>query len=464
MVERSQHFEIASRRDGRWAIEATRVRLDESIALAQELLARRAYEAVRVVRARDVAGRTLVESVVYQAERTDQSEPPIKLAGAEDRDCCCVDLEDFYGPRSRRAIGSILRDFLDRAGITPTELLHHHRHARALEDTGALLGGAIQRAARLTAQTGTRTMAASVTFLEQTVAEARRRAEVSRTNRRHPQPEPGALDDFFAKVAAWDGNALDRHHAACHGIARTLEPARTILGRLETILGWGRSATTAPALEAVDGLLADCLASGPVVSELLGRQPDLATALAIATSIARGHSVAPPRAAATWYADFATFVAAHAAPQTRAILLGRVQRALAGDQRLTHGDANAEATALGQLCDALVDDQAGSFVGGDQMVAALDRRWRRLDKPGGFGDLPIPDGPPADRFRIVLEREGRIFGHMRQCAVATVLIDALRDIPIDDRRIVNDLRPKIEGSGLAPATIGLLVRELGTSG
>jgi hypothetical protein len=121
MLERAQHFEIFSRRDGRWTLEATRVRLDESVALATELLARGPYEAVRIVRARSVEGRTLVETVVYQAERTDEREPPIRLAAADDRDCVCETFEDFLGPRSRRAIGAMLRDFLDRAGITHLE-------------------------------------------------------------------------------------------------------------------------------------------------------------------------------------------------------------------------------------------------------------------------------------------------------------------------------------------------------
>ena len=100
MLERAQHFEIFSRRDGRWTLEATRVRLDESVALATELLARGPYEAVRIVRARSVEGRTLVETVVYQAERTDEREPPIRLAAADDRDCVCETFEDFLGPRS----------------------------------------------------------------------------------------------------------------------------------------------------------------------------------------------------------------------------------------------------------------------------------------------------------------------------------------------------------------------------
>lgn len=459
-MERVHRFEILSRRDGRWTIEASRLRLDASIALATELLARKAYEAVRVIRARDVGDRTLFETVVYQAERTDDSEPPIKLSGADDRDCWCGDLEDFYGPRSRRAIGAILRDFLDRNGITPTELLHTPRHFRVLEDTGSLLSAAVQRAARLTAQSGERGMAQSVAFLEKTIEEARRRAEQSRADRRHPQPEPGALDEFHARIAARGGGHLDRLHAAAHGIARSLEPARTLLARLDAALGWGRTARTPPAIQAVDSMLADCLGSANVVSELLGRQPDLKSALAVAIAIARGQSVETPRQSAAWYADFSAFVAAHAAAETRAILLGRVQRALAGDRPLTHGDADSEAAALRALLDALVDDATGCFAGGEHMVAALIRRWRRLDKPGGFGDLVLPKGAPAARFQALLEAEAPVHGLMRQRAVATLLVDALRDIPIDDRQSIHFLLPKIENSGIPSRVVEAIRREL----
>ena len=459
MLERAQHFEIFSRRDGRWTLEATRVRLDESVALATELLARGPYEAVRIVRARSVEGRTLVETVVYQAERTDEREPPIRLAAADDRDCVCETFEDFLGPRSRRAIGAMLRDFLDRAGITPSELLHLARHARRLEDTGTLLSAAVQRAARVAALAGGRPAAQGRSFIEGAIEEALRRAVTAQADRRHPVPEPGELDAFLARIDARGGEILDRRLAVFHGIARSLEGERSILARLTRVLEWGARARESASLQVVDSLLADCLGSGKVVSELLGQRPNLAAALGTILAIARGRAFTMPGQAADWQAGFATFVAAHAVPETRAILLGRVQRALAGDRRLTHGDADAEASALADLAESLSDESCGGFVGGEAMVDALRRRWRRLDKPGGFPDLADPRGTPAERFRRLLEAEGRVFGEMRKRAVATVLIDILRDIPIDSRAEVADLRPAIERAGLLEPATRILLRE-----
>lgn len=459
MLERAQHFEIFSRRDGRWTLEATRLRVDESVALATELLARGAYEAVRIIRARSVEGRTLVETVIYQAERTDEREPPIRLAAAEDRDCVCETFEDFLGPRSRRAIGAMLRDFLDRAGITPSELLHHARHARRLEDTGTLLPAAVQRAARVAALAGGRPTAQGKAFIEGAVDEALRRAVAAQADRRHPMPEPGELDAFLARIEARGGEPLDRRVAVFHGIARSLEGEPSILSRLERILGWGANAKGTAALQVVDSLLADCVGAGKVVSEILGQRPNLAAALDTILAIARGRAFTLPPRSAPWHGGFAAFVAAHAVPETRAILLGRVQRALAGERRLTHGDADAEASALSDLAESMADDSCGGFVGGEAMVDALRRRWRRLDKPGGFPDLADPRGTPPERFRKILEAEGRVFGEMRKRAVATVLIDILRDIPVDSRGEIAGLRPAIERAGLLEPAARILLRE-----
>lgn len=453
MVERSERFEIASRRDGRWAIEAVRIRMDESVALARELLARGAYEAVRVVRARDIADRTVFESVVFEAERDGDGEPPIRLAAADEQDCWCADLADFYGARSRRAMGLILRDFLDRTAITPTELLHHPRHARRLDDTGMLLSAAVQRVAQLGAQSGTRSLADSRRFLEAMIDEARRRAEASRADRAHPQPDPQTLEPFLEMIAARGGTPIDRHHAACHGIARSLEMAGSLLARTETVLTWGQTARTAPAIQAVDALLADCVASPTVLREMFGQPADLSTALAMAIAFARNRPADPPRRPASWYPALVAFMQGHPAAETRAILLDRVRRMLAGDRALTHGDASSEANALIDLSTRLADTRTGAFIGGTPMVEAMQRRWKRLDKPGGFGNLMIPQGKPEDRFRQILGQEGQIFGEMRQRAVATLLLDALRDIPVDERGKLNDLEPRIEVIGLlGPAT------------
>jgi hypothetical protein len=433
------------------------------VALARELLARGAYEGVRVVRARDIDGRTVFESVVFEAERSDDGEPPIRLAAADEQDCWCASLADFYGARSRRAMGLILRDFLDRTAITPTELLHHPRHARRLDDTGMLMSAAVQRVARLEAQSGTRSLADSRRFLEGLIDEARRRAVASRADRTHPQPDSRTLEPFFEAIAARGGDPVDRHHAACHGIARGLEMAGSLLARVETVLNWGQTARSASAIQAVDALLADCLASPTVLREMFGQPGDLSAALAMAIAFARNRTADPPRRPASWYPALVAFLQAHPAAETRAIFLDRVRRMLAGDRPLTHDDASAEANALLDLSMRLADMRTGAFIGGTPMVEAMQRRWKRLDKPGGFGQLTIPQGRPEDRFRQILGGDDRIFGEIRQRAVATLLLDALRDIPVDGRESVKDLSPRVAAIGLLEPAVRSLLREMGSN-
>ena len=120
-------YEIGTRRDGRWMIECARERESEAIALARTLLASKSYEAVRVMRERDLHGTTLVQTPIFEATCSGDGSQPLRVSASDERDCWCTELDELYGARSRRAIGQLLRSFLDQLKITPTELLHNIR-------------------------------------------------------------------------------------------------------------------------------------------------------------------------------------------------------------------------------------------------------------------------------------------------------------------------------------------------
>jgi hypothetical protein len=464
MTARATSFEIAGRRDGRWTIEATRAAESEAVALARALLAEGGYEAVRVLRAREIGARVAYESAVFEAARPAGATVPVRLAASHERDAWCGEIEDLYGARSRRAIGQMLRQFLDQVGITPGELLHHPRHARRLEEAGTLLAAAVHATARARAAALGESTAASLRALDALIAEALRRAVVARADAAHPLPDAHGIDAFVAAATARGPDAAAIRHAIHHGLARALEGAPTLLARLAAALAWGTEATTPAAAAAIDALVADCLGAGTVLGELLGAQPNRAAALRFAVALARGEAVPPPPRAASWYGDFARFVAAHPAPETRAVLFARVERELAGDRPLARGGAIEEAEALKALAGALQDETSGGYAGGAAVVAAMLRRWRRLDQPGGFGDLEPPEGTPLARAGALIDGVDRAFGDMRKRAVATLLLDALAEMPVDARAALRPRAQAIAASPLHEAARFALLRALAIGG
>ena len=238
----------------------------------------------------------------------------------------------------------------------------------------------------------------------------------------------------------------------------------TLLARLAMVLGWAGAASAPESVARVDELVADCLASPEVLREVLGGQQDFATALMATIDMARGREPPPPPRPAPWYPDLARFLATQLAPETRGVLMARVRRELAGPRPLARGDATAEAAALTRVAEALRDDARGAYAGGGGTVVAMVRRWQRLDRPGGFGDLVLPQGGPAARFRALALAETEIRGEMRRRAVATLLLDALRETPAASRAALREFEPSIRRANLLDEARELVLRELSAAG
>lgn len=464
MTERAFVFEVGVRRAGRWTVEGLRDRQDDAIANARDILARGGCEAVRVVRGRIVDGHFLTGNAVFEAARPERGEDVPRVGDLDEAGAWCDAAADLYGARSRRAIGQLLRQFLDRVGITPTELLHNIRFARKLEDEGMLMGAALHRAARARAEETGSPHAECVRTLEGLLAAAWKRATEARADRRHPVPGHDGLDALAERARHRAEDEAGRAFVARHGIARVLEGEPTLLARLALALGWAGAASAPESIARVDELVADCLASPEVLREVLGGQQDFAAALMATIDMARGREPPPPPRPASWYPDLARFLSAHEAPETRGVLMARVRRELAGPRQLARGDATAEAAALTRVAEALRDDARGAYAGGGGVVAAMVRRWQRLDRPGGFGDLALPQGAPAARFRALALAETEIRGEMRRRAVATLLLDALRETPAAGRPALRAFEGYIRSANIMDEARELILRELSAAG
>ncbi|MBM3524813.1 MAG: hypothetical protein FJX57_17845 [Alphaproteobacteria bacterium] len=461
---REVRFEVATQRDGRWTIECARLGEIEARRIAQQLLATNAYEAVRVVRERDVAGRTLVETPVFAARRVGSGVPPLRVSATDERDSWCAELDDLYGARSRRTIGQLLRSFLDEFKTTPTELLHNIRFARKLDDAGTLLGTAVHRVARLRAEATTTPLATCVAELEALIATATRRMADAQADRRHPVPGEDGLDAFVARCRARsDDPSIVRFHIR-HGVARDFEQRPTLLARIDAALSWLAGATDPDSFALIDELVADCLGAGALMQEALGVQRDLAAALLRAVELARGRAKPEPQQTAAWRAQLGRLLAEQACPETRTILLARVQRELASERPLTRGGTAEEANAVTAFAAALKDEGSGGYAGGAPMVEALVRRWKQIDRPGGFAEFELPSGDPVSRFGALVRMAPDCYGETRKRAVATLLIDAMREIPAVARPALQRFAPMIRAAGLLDPARDTLLGELGAVG
>src|SRR6185369_1230799 len=92
------------------------------------------------------------ESTIFQEARAREKKGEIQLSAAIDRAPLCASAADLAGLEARIILNRLLREFLDRHAITPTELAWDFAHLKRLQNQDNLLMAAIHHIARAQVQ------------------------------------------------------------------------------------------------------------------------------------------------------------------------------------------------------------------------------------------------------------------------------------------------------------------------
>lgn len=127
-------YEVWTCVDGRWLIEALESGSDENaISRARQALRSGACEEVKVIRLRSMVTGFTTQKEILHEKRAALKEKPLALSAVPEAVGPCRSLADLYRLESRRTLSLMLRAFLDRFQITPTELLHGYGYVRRLQ-------------------------------------------------------------------------------------------------------------------------------------------------------------------------------------------------------------------------------------------------------------------------------------------------------------------------------------------
>lgn len=457
--KRAIRFEIEAEREGRWTTESISADETEAVEIARRLLDAKGTDAVRVIREHESGGHIVSAEPVFE-ERRQIADADKRLSSCDDDGAWCETLDDLYGDRSRRTMGQLLRAFLDAMGVTPTEILHSYRVFKRLDNADGLLTAALGRIARARAASTGADAAATLKALEKIVREATMRVRDAAAARLVPTIDAGGLDKLWEKFRKGCSEGHEQHFQFRHSLCRTLEGCNGLPARLETVLGWSAAAKAPQSIAVIDELVADCLGSAATIKDMLGPQPDLATALGLTIDLARGRLKSVPAKAPAWFATLRQLLDDRPAGASRQVLMARVKRELMGDRPLSREGMAGEGKALGVIAERLYCDKEGVYLGGAEMVAALARRWSRLDRPGGFGDLPAPTAKPPQAIKTLLDYEREAFGEARKRAVATAILSTVRAVPPAGRGDLAAVGALVAGSGLSETARRTIAAEL----
>ena len=375
---RTYTYEIQLCREGRWTIEAILTDEAQAVQTARMRLATGAFEEVKVVRSRSMLGGFTTRKEILAERRPVVKDPPLVVTGSPEGAPLCRDVEQLYLLPSRVVMGRLLRMFLDKFQVTPTEVLHNWTYARKLADTGTLMTTAIFQVAQVHAKALDVPAKARIAEMQPLVDRAMARARDFAAERRRVQ-----LPAFEAANLETIGRRIEAQVAPEEQgfffralLCQYLTAAGSIGAKGELALDL-LSAELDPKLAApIEGVVADTLATADAVKDLLGPQRNLGTSLAALGNFLNGRGA--PQGSPPAFARIGTLIAEGRADQCRDILLERLLVELARDTNpLDRAHPDGEPKLLETVVAGLRRED-GSLLGGKRAQVAVARRQIRI--------------------------------------------------------------------------------------
>lgn len=371
-------FEVMKCREGRWTVETVCKTEEDARAYGKKIYADRKVEGIRIVRNWKRADGNTVENTIHEEVRQAGKDEPARIVPIEDSPVC-QEPQEFYALEARMTINRLLRNYLEKVFLTPTELMHNYKELKRLQD-GDIFPSAVDRVATLQAKvTGEDSKSRKDTIFKNIDAMAARAKRAEKYNL--PSLREASLNDIIARVeqiAAPD----ERDYLILTTLARELIGTRNWLGKLQRLTQLSAEEGLRPdALALLDGVIAD-LIGAQMLQDLLGWQPSLASALCCMIDLTEGKMPVGDDAAP----DDGTVIlnrlfGAGVLPGSKQALFDRVVRHIKAAQPLNRNDPSKESEGFRLVALRLMTPRG--LIGGPDTAEALTVRFTRMVEQGG---------------------------------------------------------------------------------
>jgi len=373
-----RQYEVLYQRYGRWEIDALFEGDTDAIARAESLLANEKLkaEAVKVVAQRNGMNGGIVEEPLFLKEREAAKSKPLQITGDTTPVAPCTELKQFFALDSRLAVGRLLRQFLDKMQVTPTELMHSARLIQKLDNAGNMIMASVQRVAGGQAKAMNVPVKDRVEALERFAFQARKLAGDYEAERRTLPPfdtEDLAKTRRRINIAVGDGRA--DHVFMCH-LSAMLVDQPSIPAKLDAIVGLMGRDNAVETYDLLEGVIADILGGGESLRDVLGAQPTLQRHIYALIDVIKGGSPEIPWPDGSVMPTVSGYIAAGQAPQSQRVLVERLQTALASAVLLDQNQPDADAQLLKAVVDRLTEGP-GKLLGGEATAQAVAQRRKR---------------------------------------------------------------------------------------
>ncbi|MDG5495574.1 hypothetical protein [Niveispirillum sp. BGYR6] len=418
---RRLNFEVQSFKVDHWVIEDVFATEEEARDLVKQLLVNR--DGMRIVR--DFAGAPgmpATHTIIFSELRAPKAKP-ITVQPVEEAPVC-TESRDYLQHDSRQIISRMLRQYLEEKALTASELLYNAGEMKRAINFENMIPVAVGRIATIQGKTTGQDARDRRDMIYGSLTDLRMKAEEAQKRATFTIKQDG-FQGVMTKaetLAAGDSDMAD--YLSKVVLCRDLVQIRNLLGKVEWLLETaGDAGSQAPAhIHIIDTLVADALSFPSVIQDMLGRQPDLGTALNRILDILEGTFEPQEREMAPAITQvLSRWIAIGHAPQCRQVVFEGLLRSIKGTQPLAR-DPERNRSAYAALVARAMTPQG--LNGGRRMAEALTTGYLRfLEQGGGEGRRLSIDGVTAmlpsgrDRAIFLAELAGTDLGQREKDSV-----------------------------------------------
>jgi hypothetical protein len=377
MVSSRENFEVQVNKGGRWATETVVPKEVEARALAKKFLADKKCEGARIVRNWMRSDGTMDETEIFAQTRSVNDDGPVRIAQIDEVPEKCETPEEFMGTAGRSTVNRIFRSYLDKAILTPTELMHNYKELKRLQEKDTLVPSAVDRVSLLQTKDTDQDSKSRSQEIFKSIDNISARAK--RVENVQLPKLGGRLSDAIGEIRGQAGGE-DVDYLAMVLLSRDLINARSWVGKLEFLCKLAVEDSDPHAVELLDGVIADVLGSA-VVQEILGWQPGLGAAICRMFDLADGKFPTEKSEAGESAVILNRLFGEAKLPISRACLLDRAHRQIKSPNPLYRSQEGKELEELKKLVDRAMTPTG--FISGPETAEALTIRYSRQIEQGG---------------------------------------------------------------------------------
>lgn len=428
--KREYQYEVQAQRDGKWVTVQAEEDERKAVAFAEAHLNSATGSVLRVTKTRVFDNGELgSDFAIWEKDIPAKAEAPVSIVPIDSAPMCET-LEDLETFEARRTGTRLLRKYLDKRYLTATELMHSEREFKRLRDADMLMPSGVSRVSTLQAQANgldARKRNDELFRLLDMQFNRLREANAQKV----PALDPNRITAYWEQAERYGGEGQRFFHFNVM-LAKFLAGGNGWDAKLDRILELKEKKGSPEPVDVLLGeLIAEILDGASVLQDLLGKQPDLVSALNSLSDLAVGKLKADETREVTLHALNKAFAGTNM-DIAREILTLRIGREIGGRNNLTRYGGDEDIQALAGIVGRLVDADS-RFVGGPDMAEAIAARYSRkyddLGKPGAMRELTVGMTEmfktPGGRISFLCELISAPFGHRLAADIVQMLTNAI---------------------------------------